>query len=378
MAYGEERGVTVDHGPPYAEDDDLHSPIVISARHKKSYSAIPNIAKNLAKRRGKSPSLSNGIEPPRQSSQGSERGYHKRVNGDGSETYYVLDDEGTPRSSNPMLFPNTYHSPRQAGSFASRMSQYEDAPNNDNLNVESGQFNSDESRFSRNYQFTIVSPEEEMHGKAVALFDFARENENELPLIEGQVIWVSYRHGQGWLVAEDPKTRESGLVPEEYVRLLRDIEGGWMSLNGELADDTGCRSPEASGPDAGNVGTPTQENSTHGRSTRDSNGSNSGEKRAPVVSSFSTSSNDLNPYPHHLLSTHGQQPPQVVHYGSQTTTPTVMSPVNVDKRAAEGGQLKKTSSGLPSNAKRRKSSDVEEEDDDDSDDDDSDSDLEER
>ena len=22
--------------------------------------------------------------------------------------------------------------------------------------------------------------------------------------IEGQIIWISYRHGQGWLVAEDP------------------------------------------------------------------------------------------------------------------------------------------------------------------------------
>ena len=62
------------------------------------------------------------------------------------------------------------------------------------------------SRFSRDYQFTIASPAEEMHGKAVALFDFVQENENELPLVEGQVVWVSYRHGMGWLVAEDPKT----------------------------------------------------------------------------------------------------------------------------------------------------------------------------
>src|SRR5207253_4723164 len=88
----------------------------------------------------------------------------------------------------------------------------------------------DESRYSRDYQFTITSPDEEMHGKAVALFDFERENENELPLVEGQIIWVSYRHGQGRLVAEDPRTQESGLVPEEYVRLLRDIQGGLNSL----------------------------------------------------------------------------------------------------------------------------------------------------
>ncbi|KAI9885571.1 MAG: hypothetical protein M1823_002630 [Watsoniomyces obsoletus] len=78
------------------------------------------------------------------------------------------------------------------------------------------------------------TPDDAMQGKAVALFDFARENENELPLVEGQVIWVSYRHGQGWLVAEDPRTNESGLVPEEYVRLLRDLQGDW---GGDLPDD---------------------------------------------------------------------------------------------------------------------------------------------
>lgn len=72
-----------------------------------------------------------------------------------------------------------------------------------------------------------------MHGKAIALFDFQSMHENELPLREGQVILVSYRHGEGWLVAEDPKTGESGLVPEAYVRLARHIEGGLNSLNGE-------------------------------------------------------------------------------------------------------------------------------------------------
>jgi hypothetical protein len=42
--------------------------------------------------------------------------------------------------------------------------------------------------------------------------------------VEGQAILVSYRHGQGWLVAQDPKTGESGLIPEEYVRLLKTME----------------------------------------------------------------------------------------------------------------------------------------------------------
>jgi hypothetical protein len=158
-------------------------------------------------------------------------------------------------------------------------------------------FSQDESRFSRDYQFTIASPEEEMHGKAVALFDFARENDNELPLVEGQVILVSYRHGQGWLVAQDPKTGDTGLVPEEYVRLLRDIEGGWSGLmNGDGASIDNITSPVSAGPEAR---TPTQ--ADHRRDL--SGNSAMGEKYTPVISTFSTSSKDLNPYPRDLLGT---------------------------------------------------------------------------
>lgn len=61
---------------------------------------------------------------------------------------------------------------------------------------------------------------DEINRRAVALFDFEPENDNEVALREGQVIWISYRHGQGWLVAEDPDSGENGLVPEEYVEIL--------------------------------------------------------------------------------------------------------------------------------------------------------------
>lgn len=74
-------------------------------------------------------------------------------------------------------------------------------------------------RISREFEFSVASADE-IHGRAIALFDFVPENDNEAPLRVGQVIWVSYRHGQGWLVAEDPATGETGLVPEEYVRML--------------------------------------------------------------------------------------------------------------------------------------------------------------
>ena len=70
-----------------------------------------------------------------------------------------------------------------------------------------------------------IGPEDEelYAGRSLALYPFEPENSNELRLREGQVILVAYRHGQGWLVAEDPETGEQGLVPEEYVRLLSEL-----------------------------------------------------------------------------------------------------------------------------------------------------------
>lgn len=74
-------------------------------------------------------------------------------------------------------------------------------------------------RISKEYEFSVASADE-IHGRAIALFDFIPENDNEVPLREGQTVWVSYRHGQGWLVAEDRVTGETGLVPEEYVQMI--------------------------------------------------------------------------------------------------------------------------------------------------------------
>lgn len=70
-----------------------------------------------------------------------------------------------------------------------------------------------------------MSPEDEelFAGPSLALYTFEPENSNELRLEEGQEIMVSYRHGQGWLVASDPETGEQGLVPEAYVRLISDM-----------------------------------------------------------------------------------------------------------------------------------------------------------
>ena len=127
-----------------------------------------------------------------------------------------------------------------------------------------------------------------MHGKAVALFDFESEHPNELALKEGQIILVSYRHGQGWLVAEDPRTGESGLVPEEFVRLLRDIEGGLNGLN-DLNDNTDAMSPISNDPGSASTPTPGQQEFPHHAPKL------SGEKHPPVQSKFSTSREDFLP-----------------------------------------------------------------------------------
>ncbi|KAK8065521.1 SH3 domain-containing protein [Apiospora hydei] len=333
-------------GPPWSEDEDLQSPVV-SSRHKKHKSSSASLGhqkSRSAQEHGTlgSPSMMNSDSYDRQ------RGYFTGTTGDGSERYYVSQGEEANgpggeyvtypseqlRQSMQALYQAQEPKPRQYMEHEAGYKSESDVSSN----ASSPGFRPyDESRYSRDYQFTITSPDEEMHGKAVALFDFERENENELPLVEGQIIWVSYRHGQGWLVAEDPKTQESGLVPEEYVRLLRDIEGGMNSLTGDLGvaagtpNDTGTPTQaEHADPSAAAASTSGASGNSSGHTPSQSTSSTNGYHQ-PVVSTFSTSSKDLDPYPPHLLGSQtGQPPPQVVHYhgqrgGSQANTPTAQS-----------------------------------------------------
>jgi hypothetical protein len=283
-----------DGGPPYSEDEDISSPVVTShTRHKKHKSNIVNFDETRGRR---------GYPGDQRGSRS-----YEGTNGAGSPLYYggetseaasgpsgeyITYPPGAPSSSLEVPSGHSRRDSHFATTLPQRAYTDSDGPpyDSDEEMSEPDDFLNDESRFSRDYQFTIASPEEEMHGKAVALFDFERENDNELPLIEGQIILVSYRHGQGWLVAQDPKTGESGLVPEEYVRLLRDIEGG---LNGLMNGNTvlqeaipeGLLSPISAGPEAK---TPTQaEHKTY----------------TPIISTFSTSTKDLEPYPKEMLGT---------------------------------------------------------------------------
>ncbi|KAL2199850.1 hypothetical protein P885DRAFT_30362 [Corynascus similis CBS 632.67] len=359
-------------GPPWSEDEDLQSPIVSSRHRKHKSSSGGSYGKGRSSRDA-------------QAEFGRDRGYsagaitssgnnNNNSNNNGTEQYYASQGvEGNGPGGEYVTYPSDQAShgggayqlanqqPRQfgeAGDFGSDDSSMCSSP---------GYHNTDESRYSRDYQFTITSPDEEMCGKAVALFDFERENESELPLVEGQIIWVSYRYGQGWLVAEDPKTQESGLVPEEYVRLLRDIEGGLTSLAGNL--NIGDASPASPGNEAG-AGTPTQaEHSAaqlpHSPATTTASGSTTATNNTsstttntttngyhqPIVSTFSTSSKDLDPYPQHLLGTQaGQPPPQVVHYhgqrgGSQANTPTLAVHQGFGSRRASQDTASTTAAG---------------------------------
>jgi hypothetical protein len=216
-------------GPPYSEDEDLHSPVVTTARQRKRSTGTDF----------------NGMDE--HMAEAADRGMFISANPDGSETYYVNVDDAM--EDGPGGEYVTY--PINEGQYSHYDTQHGHAPD---AGFES---NDNGDRYANDYQFAVGCPDEEMHGKAVALFDFAREHENELPLTEGQVIYVSYRHGHGWLVAEDPKTGENGLVPEEFVRLLRDIEGGLTSLNGEPTLDS-IESPSVDMSEDDRTSTPTQ------------------------------------------------------------------------------------------------------------------------
>ena len=334
MAYGD--------GPPYSEDEDLHSPVVVSSRHKKHKSTFAATGSRTDKRRGRSPGTDAQDEDDNLNHEG-RRSYFAGINGDGLETYYIGEEDESadgpggelvtyPPDQGPhsLLAPSTYATPGQRDShFAAILpnrSYMQGEPSEDSDEEGSGEADpTRDSRYSRDYQFTIASPDEEMHGKAVALYDFARENVNELPLTEGQVIWVSYRHGQGWLVAEDPRTGDTGLIPEEYVRLVRHIEGGLAYISGEQEEGS-ATSPIPAATES-NI-TPTQADPRRTHTPQNSSGSDGAvENRPPIVSTFSTSSKDLKPYPHHILDEQARAtPPPVVHYGSQSNTPTIPSP----------------------------------------------------
>lgn len=272
-------------GPPWSEDEDLLSPIVTTSKHKRGKSSFSDMGRSMGRNKSE-------IAP-------------ENVVMVSAGRRHSADDVSHGRQ----LQTSDATAPEPSSYFALDRDAYADASADFASDDEASPISEDEdqSRYSRDYQFTIASPDEEMHGKAVALFDFARENDNELPLLEGQVLWVSYRHGQGWLVAQDPKSGESGLVPEEYVRLLRDIEGGLNRLQGVEGSDWEA-SPTFNMSSGDSPMSAFHERTASGTSGQAGNwvppgdGGTTGQHYTPVQSHFSTSSKDLERYPaHHLL-----------------------------------------------------------------------------
>lgn len=69
-------------------------------------------------------------------------------------------------------------------------------------------------------QSVILPNDYIVNKRAIALYDFEPENDNELGFKEGDTLFISYRHGQGWLVAENQERNQTGLVPEEFVSFV--------------------------------------------------------------------------------------------------------------------------------------------------------------
>ena len=260
-------------GPPWREDEDLLSPIV-STRHRKVKSSDVDYFGSRE--------WAGGTEGRRASYAGR--------NQDGTHDYYINDVEADlPDGPGGEIVTLTKPDDRYTHEVQVNAPHGFAYTNGNYLNA-SHVYDDEENRFSKDYSFSIASPDEEMHGKAVALFDFESENNNELPLKEGQVLWVSYRHGEGWLVAKDPSTGEDGLVPEAFVRLERDIQGGFRGLNGQAMNE--AASPI--GPD-----TPTLASMVVERVEGADQPGGSGLTQYPMVSHFTTSSRDLLPHDTH-------------------------------------------------------------------------------
>lgn len=276
-------------GPPYSEDDDLKSPVVTSkSRHKKS--------RSNAGERGRSPGAA-----------ANNRGILVDANGDQLEEYHPTDSDDL---DGPGGEYETYSERREPyhrdSNFAKPLqrirSPYDkrEPVSEEERSEEEDDGDGDDARYSKQYSFTIGDPDEEMHGKAVALFDFVPEHENELALHEGQIILVSYRRGKGWLVAEDPTSKESGLVPEEFVRLVRHIEGGLNGLKSVDLDNDGDMSPhDLTSPVSNEPASATSQHADSaeagGFTPTPSNGDSWTEKHPAVQSNFSTSSRDFSP-----------------------------------------------------------------------------------
>jgi hypothetical protein len=158
-----------------------------------------------------------------------------------------LDATGHRRDSH--LARNAHHPP-SAGFPPSADPDTRMPLDDEEINLHSSTTNPSFSHNLYQHHRASMHPEDEsVRGQALALYDFEPENPNELRLREGQTVNVAYRNGHGWLVAEDPTSGEQGLVPEEYVRLVREIEGWDPERGGFIDEDAEDEADEEDGMD---------------------------------------------------------------------------------------------------------------------------------
>ncbi|KAL1915494.1 uncharacterized protein VTP21DRAFT_6618 [Calcarisporiella thermophila] len=67
---------------------------------------------------------------------------------------------------------------------------------------------------------SLVSEDSFCGQYARALYDFEAEFPQELGFCAGDILFIQYRQGEGWFVADHCDSGETGLVPENYVDLL--------------------------------------------------------------------------------------------------------------------------------------------------------------
>ncbi|CCK68170.1 adaptor protein NBP2 KNAG_0A05020 [Huiozyma naganishii CBS 8797] len=91
--------------------------------------------------------------------------------------------------------------------------------------VSTGANNDGELEDAETKRQSVILPRDYIvNHRAIALYDFEPENDNELELKEEDVVYISYKHGQGWLVAENEQRTKTGLVPEEFVSYIESDE----------------------------------------------------------------------------------------------------------------------------------------------------------
>ncbi|QLG70890.1 hypothetical protein HG535_0A08360 [Zygotorulaspora mrakii] len=145
--------------------------------------------------------------------------YSDRAPNDAEEDYADTMNSETPGYISIKDFAYSQSNPLHYGYF----DDSNHTSDNDGIDGSTEGTRGNEGAHEHDKRQSIILPDDYVINQlAVALYDFEPENDNELELKEGDIVFISYRHGQGWLVAENHERTKTGLVPEEFVTYLSD------------------------------------------------------------------------------------------------------------------------------------------------------------